>query len=460
MDVEKLPEAKAIYKNWFRRLNKGALYSEIADWLNASGIPVGKNCRTGKWNCAMVGRVTHNWLLKGVRFRNKRHSKRHNASGKYITEKADPCELLVREVPHLAFFKAPYYDRVVAKADARNAKYRRTNCGGPDPCQYRPKKRVRFPGQTMYCGICGRGFVFGGNGLKDHLICADADEYECWNGFSVNGPLAAQIILDAVHNEAEVLPDFEPAFLELVNDEVRQRDGQRNAKLREVLQKVSANDRELANLMKFIRAGDDSQSVRADLKQLEQQKLILADEQLQLDREPRNEIVIPSASELKQMIQEAFKNLPVDDFEFAKRLRAVTGNILVWPFQCINGTGIVPRAKFTLQLTNLIADAQLRDALQKPLERVIAVDLFEPPEPVKWREEVVLRRKSATQRTVASALGITVTAAQQAAGLDRLMRQGTFDSLLATREATGQSVKVSASLALPISLQSAAWLPS
>ena len=196
----------------------------------------------------------------------------------------------------------------------------------------------------MQCGICGRGFVFGGNGQKDHLICKGAREYACWNGFTVDGPLAAQRILDAVLAAGEGLL-IRTGFLELVNDEARQLDGQRIAKLREVLQKISATDREIANLMKFIRAGDDSQTVRTDLKQLEQQKLILADEQQQLDRQPRNEIVIPPAWTMKQIIHEAFINLPVDDFEFAKRLRTVTGNILIWPFQRIDGTGIVPLGK-------------------------------------------------------------------------------------------------------------------
>ena len=64
----------------------------------------------------------------------------------------------------------------------------------------------------MQCGICGRGFVFGGNGQKDHLICKGAREYACWNGFTVDGPLAAQRILDAVLAAGEGLPDFEPAF--------------------------------------------------------------------------------------------------------------------------------------------------------------------------------------------------------------------------------------------------------
>ena len=146
-DVEKLPEAEGVYKEWFRRLDNGAGYAEVADWLNENGVPVGPHCRNKEWHCAMVGQVTHNWILKGLRFRNKRRSKRYNKSGKYITEKADSNELLTRKVSHLALFEEAYYDRIVAKVDARNAKYRRNGRGGPDPLKNRPRKRVRAPGR-------------------------------------------------------------------------------------------------------------------------------------------------------------------------------------------------------------------------------------------------------------------------------------------------------------------------
>ena len=174
-DLEKLPEAEAIYTEWFDRLDRGASYAEVADWLNEHGVPLGPYCTQKKeWDYRIVGQVTHNWILKGVRFRNKRKTRRNNTSGKYVSEKADPTELLTRRVPHLAFFTEAYYDRVVAKVDARNAKYCRNASGGPDPLEDRPRKRTRFPGQTIYCGICGRLFVFGGHGKKDHLECAGA----------------------------------------------------------------------------------------------------------------------------------------------------------------------------------------------------------------------------------------------------------------------------------------------
>ena len=70
--------------------------------------------------------------------------------------KAEPGETLEREVPHLAFFKPSYYDRVVETVGARNAKYRRSANGQPDGRRNVPRKRTRFPGQCVYCGICGR----------------------------------------------------------------------------------------------------------------------------------------------------------------------------------------------------------------------------------------------------------------------------------------------------------------
>ena len=189
-DLRKDPVAEPILKEWFRRLDEdNASYSEIADWLNTQSVPTSQSCRKPKWDCHLVSQITHNPILKGIRYHNKRKSRRINISGRYKTEKAPPEDLLERHVPHLAFFDSEYYDRVLAKLDARNAKYRRAGRGEADPCQNRPKKRVRFPGQALYCNICGRLYVFGGHGQKDHLVCSGAREYRCWNSITADGPL-------------------------------------------------------------------------------------------------------------------------------------------------------------------------------------------------------------------------------------------------------------------------------
>lgn len=66
-DLAKDPAAESIYEEWFARLENGASFQEIADWLNETGVKVGPFCRSSTWDCKMVGRITRNPILKGVR---------------------------------------------------------------------------------------------------------------------------------------------------------------------------------------------------------------------------------------------------------------------------------------------------------------------------------------------------------------------------------------------------------
>lgn len=432
-DLEKIPDAAPIYKEWFERLEKGEHYSEIADWLNANNVSPGPYARKPKWDGTMVGAVSHNILLKGYRYRNKRKTARNNTSGRYKSQKADPKDLLLRHVPHLAFFEEAYYDRVIADVDARNAIYRRNGKDKRnwDPCQNRPKKRTRFPGQTIYCGVCGRLYVFGGHGQKDHLMCDGARGYKCWNGITVDGPLATAKIADAVFAEIQALEDFDTAFLGMVNDDARRLDASRNHRLQEIRRELHAVRQEIENLMTFIRGGDSSDHVRRELHCLEEDReKPLVREQEKLNRMPRHVIELPSAVEIKATAGEAFRDLAMDSFEYAKRMRMVTGKIYVYPFRLCEGRPLVLRAKLRLALANLLPDEGLREVLQRPLERVLRIDLFNAPQRVAFcekvssaRQEVDASGRKRRERDVAASLGITVAAAQRAAALDRLMKQ-------------------------------------
>jgi hypothetical protein len=88
---------------------------------------------------------------------------------------------------------------------------------------------------------------------------------------------------------------------------------------------------------------------------------------------------------------------------------------------CIGGL-IVLRARFRLRVSNLLPDRRVQQTLQQPLERVLTVDLFDPPQPETFRRRVCeLRAGGMTQREAADQCGLTVTAAQDAAGLQRRM---------------------------------------
>ena len=72
---------------------------------------------------------------------------------------------------------------------------------------------------------------------------------------------------------------------------------------------------------------------------------------------------------------------------------------------------------FVLLLGTNIDDNELIKTFRSEL----TVDLFDPPQRVMFREQVMkLRAQGLTERQVAAKLGITSTAAQKAAALDRL----------------------------------------
>ncbi|MDZ4687350.1 MAG: recombinase family protein [Planctomycetaceae bacterium] len=105
-DLLKDPAAEAIIPELFRRLEQGARYAELADWLNERGIPPGPCCRLPPWDGSMVRRFVHNPILKGIRLRNRLISKRHHKTGRHKSVKAEPQQLRVRKCPHLAYFEA------------------------------------------------------------------------------------------------------------------------------------------------------------------------------------------------------------------------------------------------------------------------------------------------------------------------------------------------------------------
>src|SRR5206468_76576 len=69
-DIRKDESAERIYREWFRILEEGGTYQDVADSLNEQQVPVGPYCRTGYWTCRIVSRITHNTILKGERIRN------------------------------------------------------------------------------------------------------------------------------------------------------------------------------------------------------------------------------------------------------------------------------------------------------------------------------------------------------------------------------------------------------
>lgn len=422
-DLRKDPNAEPIYEEWFHRLENGASYAEVADWLNSRGIEPGPYCRSSKWDGPMVGRITNNPILKGLRVRNRKLSRRVNSSGRRKSVNAPREELLTRDCSHLQFIEPGRYDRVIEMLRKRNGRYRRRGEGGRDTRANVPKKRTRFPGQSVYCGVCGRLYVFGGHGQKDHLMCAGAREYRCWNGVTFDGSDACRRLSDAVFSQIESLPAFESEFLESIANEIASSDGRRVAEPRELECLRERNQRETDNMLAAIRQFGANRILLDDVGRLEREKLDLEHRLSELQRRPRSRIEIPSIDQVKQIAREEVSRLAAGTPEFGRLMSRVLPAIHVFPYRLCDGGHIVLRACATFTLLSFLSrDVAELHRLQERLTRHLCVDLFEPPQREEYRQRVVQSRLEGNkERLIATELGITTTAVQRAAALQRLM---------------------------------------
>ena len=421
-EVTKDPAAVPVYEEVFRRLEGGASYAEVADWLNAAGVPTGPWMRSRRWDGPSLARAVQNPILKGVRRRNERMSQRVNRTGRRKSVKAPPDERLLRPVPHLAFIATDRYDRVIAALGARHAACARgRKAGAPDTRAGVPKKRTVWPGQHVACGICGRPYYWGGHGQRAHLMCSGARTYRCWNVASFEGAEAGRRLAEAVLCLVEALPDFDAAFRDKVEAATRARRSARAEALCRLDREGEATGRELKNLIDAVAQMGYSPALRDRLGEVEARKARLDAERADLRRRPDEAPPLPPIEELRRRAREAVGRLAFDDPEFGRLMHRLVPRIEVYPCQPLDGGAVVLRAELTANLAPLLGAAG--DGLGGLRVGMATVDLFDAPQRIAYRERVVaLRERGLTERATARELGLTQPAVQRAMALHRKMQ--------------------------------------
>lgn len=141
-----------------------------------------------------------------------------------------------------------------------------------------------------------------------------------------------------------------------------------------------------------------------------------------IERQPQNRVEIPSATDLRELARSSCAGLAEDDWEFCKQMQQLVPKVVVHPFQLCNGGRLVLRAEFRIDPAALISETRCREVLSDPLATRHTVDLFEPPQRVVHREQVMeLLAAGLTYRDIGNRLGIAMAAAQTAAALHREM---------------------------------------
>lgn len=425
-ELYKDPNADAVYDQWFRILEEGGTYSDVSDWLTANDIPTGPGCRSSRWTAKMVARVTHNPLVKGVRRRNDRMTRRINESGKRQSIPAPPEERLERLCPHLVFIEPERYDRVIRLLKHRNSRYRRRPVNGADPRRNVPKKRTRWPGGHLVCDCCGSPFVYGAHGQTENLMCSASREYACWQSVSTHGPTARRKLAEAIWRELEGLKDFEAIFRAQVEASAAAVEDSRVRRLKELEHRAAALERQRENILRTIREFGPIAGVGEELRRLQDEENQLAVERDELNISRLQSTIIPDLDRIRAVISEALEHECRCSAEGVRLLHQFVPGIRVFPVQLLDGGNPVLRAAVTIDLSPAGAEP-LADGLE--LRRTLVVDLFDPPQREAIRAEVVrLRGMGLSEREVARRLSVTVTAAQRAAALQRMMdRDGVTD---------------------------------
>jgi hypothetical protein len=140
-----------------------------------------------------------------------------------------------------------------------------------------------------------------------------------------------------------------------------------------------------------------------------------------LDESPKEATKLPPIDELKQLASQAIERLAGSDPEFGRAMLRLIERLEVVPVRLLDGGALFLRAKVKLNLAAFLSRPH-QAVVGDTLKRTLTVDLFDSPQRAAFRKEVVaLRASGMTEREVAAKLCLTITAAQRAMSLHRLM---------------------------------------
>ena len=274
--------------------------------------------------------------------------------------------------------------------------------------------------EHIVCGVCGRLFYWGGHGQADRMMCSGARDYACWNAATFDGRKAAGLLAGALLSAVESLPDFDEAFRAKVETAAIARRSGRAEALGRLNRGIAQVERELSNIADAVAGGMFSPTLRDKLTETEAKKARLDGERDDLLRQPDDVPESTPLEELKARARAEVGRMAFDDPAFGRVMHRLVPKIEVFPYQLLDGGAVVLRARVTLDLVSMLG--LIGEAFGEVVCRTLEVDLFEPPQRAAFRGRVVaLRGAGRTERQVADELAVTVTAAQRAMALQRMM---------------------------------------
>ncbi len=423
------PEVSEILHEGKALLAKTLNYSQVARFFNLRRAEGGTSRRRGAWTGESIRELYHNPLLTGRPQRGKRTTIKHHESGRRISVR-NPRGPVHIECPHLEYFPPEEMKPLWAALEEKNARHSRTRAGGHDPRCRVPRKQTRFPGQFGTCWYCGSHFVWGGNGLKDHLMCVRSREGKCWNSVSFNGALLVRRLMTALFDRLTVVEGFDEQFRALIGACDRARSVE--SELKKLRHEEERMAREQKNILDGIVKYGPQAMFDERMASLGREAAALKAERYRLEGLVHRQLQIPeSPLALRALMEQSFEHVSETSPEFGLLMREIVPEFHVFLVRLCDGGHPLPRIQARLDLSGICPDARQIDGLQPLLSSTITLDVFEPPQRERIREQAVqLIREGCQQREACRRIEEQPTqpALQRALQLHQMMQELGIDT--------------------------------
>ncbi|HVX85686.1 MAG TPA: recombinase family protein [Phycisphaerae bacterium] len=445
-----VPEGVKTYSEWkktddltpviedaFKYMLAKKNWTALAEWFNEQGFPVGPYATNEKYTGASARRFMSNPILKGMPYRGFMHTIKIGSSGARKSVK-NPEGPTFYEAPHLAHVTPALFDELQAAMHEENK-----SKGAPPkehPLKNVSRKRSRFPGRCAKCWYCGHEFVWGGNGISGNLMCNGARQRRCWCSVGFSAAIATAAILRALKEEYFALEGITDQFSALIAKAAGSIQSADDSMATKLDADIKALGKEKQNILAAIREAGPHEMLTNDLERIKKQEAQLARDHQKLEHARATAPKLPSSpGDLKAEFDTAFESLATDSYDFADAVRNLVSEFQVFLVRLCDGGPPVARARVVLALDRIVPDLARMPEMAGLLRRELIVDLFEPPQCVRIREQVVkLRSEGKTEYQIMELLGEkpTKTAVQKAMALHRKMeRQQLADPYVLLTEA-------------------------
>lgn len=313
----------------------------------------------------------------------------------------------------------------MVKMDICHGNCRRKGKDGVDPRNSVGKQRTRPLGQHVRCWYCGAHYVWGDNGITDHLMCSASREWKCWNSIGFNGPLATERLLAAITNKLGNIGGIEEQYHAILESAMSGTADDDRVRV-DLESQQSALEREKLKIKEVILTAGHQPLLGEMLEDLNSRERQLALQWQTFERRKRTPLKLPATPmDLRKHLSDELAQLTNESWRLADLLRQLVPEIQVCLVRLCDGGHLYPCAKAKLNLLGSVADSVLTPDLCELISSEVTLDLFIPSERELFREECVrLASQGVLQRDNASRLPGQPTQAlvSKSIQLDKRMR--------------------------------------